>query len=89
MHWEGQAAGAEDVCINVEAENQALVDWGSGLVPIPQASRGRIGRAGRPPLGLGGQAPALPFYKEGERRCLSALAFFSSFYLVSFFHSPW
>ena len=66
MCWEGQAAGAENVGINAEAENQALGDWGSGAVPIPNASSGRIGRAGRPPLGLGGQALASLFYK-GER----------------------
>lgn len=59
MPWEGQAVDAEDVGINAEAKNQAFVDMGRGSVPIPRASRGRIGHAGRPPLGLGGQAPAL------------------------------
>ena len=56
---------AEDVGINAGAENQAFVDWGSGSVPIPCASGGRIVRAGRPPFGLGGLAPALLLYKKG------------------------
>ena len=30
MRWEGQAVGAENMGINVEVENQALVDWGAG-----------------------------------------------------------
>ena len=32
----------------VEAGNRAVAGWGSGSVPIPCASGGWIGRAGRP-----------------------------------------
>ena len=34
----------------VEAGNRAVAGWGSGLVPIPCASGGWIGRVGRPIL---------------------------------------
>ena len=64
MPWEGQAVDAEDVGINAGAENQVFVDWGSGSVPIPCASGGRIVRAGRPPFGLGGPALDLLFHKR-------------------------
>ena len=51
--WEGNVVDVKDMGINAEAENQVFVDWGSGSVPIPRASRGRIGCAG-----------AFPFWRQ-------------------------